>query len=122
MIKVGIVGLGKMGLSHLAMIRAHPRVSVEAVVDSTGYVLDILSKYTGLRTFDDMDSMLAGCDLDAVIIATPTRLHATMVQKALERNLNVFCEKPLCLTSSESRQLVELAAERGLVTQVGYHN
>ncbi|GAA1996877.1 Gfo/Idh/MocA family oxidoreductase [Nakamurella flavida] len=122
MIKVGIVGLGKMGLSHVAMIRAHPDVSVEAVVDSTGYVLDVLSKYTGLRTFSGMQEMLDAVELDAVIIATPTRLHAGMVRTALEAGVSVFCEKPLTLTSAESVELAELARSRGLVTQVGYHN
>jgi predicted dehydrogenase len=111
-----------MGLSHLAMIRAHPDVSVVAVVDSTGYILDVLSKYTGLRTFTDYKAMLDGAELDAVIIATPTRLHADMVRAALERGLHTFCEKPLCLTAAESLELAALAADRGLVTQVGYHN
>ena len=122
MIRVGVVGLGKMGLSHLAMVRAHPDVSVEAVVDSTGYVLDVLAKYTGLRTFTDYSAMLDSVDLDAVIVATPTRLHAGMVRAALEHGLHVFCEKPLCLTAAESAALAALAASRGLVTQVGYHN
>ncbi len=111
-----------MGLSHLAMIRAHPDVSVVAVVDSTGYILDVLSKYTGLRTFTDYKAMLDGVELDAVIIATPTRLHADMVRAALERGLHTFCEKPLCLTAAESVELAALATDRGLVTQVGYHN
>jgi predicted dehydrogenase len=44
MIRVAVVGLGKMGLSHLSMIRAHPQVSVEAIVDATGYILDVLGK------------------------------------------------------------------------------
>lgn len=119
---MGVVGLGKMGVSHLAMIRAHPDVSVDAVVDSTAYALDVLSRYTGLRTFSDYERMLAEVELDAVIIATPTRLHAGMVRAALERGIHVFCEKPLCLTSAESEALAQLAARSGLVTQVGYHN
>ena len=122
MIKVGVVGLGKMGLSHLAMIRAHPDVEVVAVVDTVGYVLDVLSKYTGLKTFGDLESAMKAVHMDAVIIATPTRLHAPMVRAALEKGVDVFCEKPLTLTSSESLELAELAAERGVVTQVGYHN
>jgi predicted dehydrogenase len=122
MIRMGVVGLGKMGLSHLSMIRSHPRVSVDAVVDSTGYVLDVLSKYTGVRTYGDYDTMLREVALDAVIIATPTRLHASMVATALDAGLDVFCEKPLCLTSAESFQLAERAAQRERVTQVGYHN
>jgi predicted dehydrogenase len=122
MIRVGVVGLGKMGLSHLSMIRAHPDVSVEAVVDSAAYILGVLSKYTGLKVFTDYDEMLDTVELDAVLVATPTRFHASMVRKALERGLHVFCEKPLCLTAGESAELAELAALRGLVTQVGYHN
>lgn len=122
MIRVGVVGLGKMGLSHLAMIRAHPDVTVAAVVDSTAYVLDVLTKYTGLTTFSDVDEMLDTVELDAVIIATPTKLHASMVRSALDRGLAVFCEKPLCLSSADSFELAALAEQRGLVTQVGYHN
>ncbi len=121
-VRVGVVGLGKMGLSHLSMIRAHPDVRVDAVVDSTGYVLDVLSKYTGLRTFTDVDDALEAVPLDAVIIATPTRLHASMVRRCLEAGIDVFCEKPLCLDAADSVALAELAVDRARVTQVGYHN
>ena len=91
MVKVGLVGLGKMGLSHLAMVRAHPDVTVAGVVDSTGYILDVLGKYTGLQTFGDLQSMMDGIELDAVVIATPNRLHYDMVGAALRAGLNVFC-------------------------------
>jgi predicted dehydrogenase len=122
MIRLAVVGLGKMGLSHLAMINAHPDIEVVAIVDSTGYVLDVLQKYTGLKTFKDYQAMLDSTALDAVLIATPTRFHAAMVRAALDKGLNVFCEKPLTLTSEESEELAALAAAKGLVTQVGYHN
>lgn len=122
MIRVGVVGLGKMGLSHLAMIRAHPGVEVVAVVDATAYVLDVLAKYTGLRTFPDLDAALDAVELDAVLIATPTRLHAPMVRAAIARGVHVFCEKPLTLSAAESLELTGLAEQAGLITQVGYHN
>lgn len=122
MIRIGVAGLGKMGLSHLSMIRAHPDVSVDGVVDSAGYLLDVLGKYTGVATFPDLDAMLASRDVDAVLIATPTRFHGGMVRSALDRGAHVFCEKPLTLDASESRELAALAEENGLVTQVGYHN
>ena len=122
MIRVGIVGLGKMGISHLAMINAHPQVSVVGVCDTSGYMLSILAKYSGLRTFTDMDQMLAEAELDAVIISTPSALHAPMVRKALDRGLHVFCEKPFCLDPADSAELTAAADLQGLVTQVGYHN
>lgn len=122
MIDVAVVGLGKMGLSHLSMIKAHPDVNLVGVCDATGYLLDILAKYTGVTTFKDYGRMLDTAKPQAVIIATPTHLHAGMIREALERGIHVFCEKPLVIDPADSVALAELAAVRGLVTQVGYHN
>lgn len=122
MVRVGVVGLGKMGLSHQSMINAHPEVTLAAVCDPTGYVLDVLGKYTGVRTYANYDEMIAQAGLDAVIIATPSRFHAQMVSAALERGINVFCEKPFVLDAAEGQKLAELARDKGLVNQVGYHN
>ena len=49
MLRVGMVGLGKMGLSHLAMVRAHPDVELVSACDSMTYLTDVLGKYTGLK-------------------------------------------------------------------------
>lgn len=122
MIKVAVVGLGKMGISHLSIARALPGVDLAAVCDSSGIMLDVLGKYTGLRTYTSLDRMLAEEGLDAVIVATPTRLHSPMVRAALEAGVAVFCEKPFCLSTTEGEALAALAAEKQLVTQVGYHN
>jgi predicted dehydrogenase len=121
-IKIAVVGLGKMGLSHLAIVKAHPDVELAAVCDASSYVLGVLKKYTGVRTYSDYDAMLREVELDAVLIATPSRTHADMVRKALQRGLHVFCEKPFTLTVADADELTELAREQGLVTQVGYHN
>lgn len=121
MIRLAVVGLGKMGLSHHAMINAHPRVKVAAICDSTGYVLDILNKYTGVKTYNDFNAMLNEVELDAVIIATPSSMHAKMVKAALEKNIHVFCEKPFSLDNREGEEVTLLANAKGLVNQVGYH-
>jgi predicted dehydrogenase len=121
MIRLAVVGLGKMGLSHHAMINAHPRVKVAAVCDSTGYVLDVLNKYTGVNTYTDFKAMLDEVELDAVIIATPSSMHGAMVKAALEKGLHVFCEKPFVLDNAEGEEVTRLAAEKQLVNQVGYH-
>lgn len=121
MIRVGVAGLGKMGLSHLAMIRPHPDVEVVGVCDPAGYVVDVLGKYTGVRTFTGFEAMLDCVELDAVVISTPSRFHAPMVRTALERGLHVFCEKPFVLDPAEGEELARLAESRQLVNQVGYH-
>ncbi|MCK8467177.1 Gfo/Idh/MocA family oxidoreductase [Microbacterium sp. KSW4-16] len=121
-IRVGVVGVGKMGLSHLAIVRALKNVELVGVVDATDYLLDILNKYTGAATYSSLDKMLDEAKPEAILIATPTGSHAALVRSALEQGVHVFCEKPLTLTAVESAELTALAATKGLVAQVGYHN
>lgn len=121
-INVGVVGLGKMGLSHFSIINAHPDVNVVGICDTSGYLLDVLGKYTGVATYSDVGKMLDSANLDAAIISTPSKFHAPMVRTCLERDIHVFCEKPFCLDPADSRELADLALTKGLVTQVGYHN
>jgi scyllo-inositol 2-dehydrogenase (NADP+) len=121
MIRVGLIGLGKMGISHQAILHAHPQVELVAVCDASQYVLDILNKYTGVTTYSDYRKMIEESRLDCVVVATPSRFHGEMVRYALERDLHVFCEKPFCLDLLEGQALIELAAAKKLVNQVGYH-
>jgi predicted dehydrogenase len=121
-IKLATVGLGKMGLSHHAMVNAHPDVDVVGVCDSSSYVLSVLGKYTGVSTYTDFEDMLEHTELDAVLISTPSSSHVRMVGTALERDLHVFCEKPFTLDAGDAERLTTLARDRDLVTQVGYHN
>lgn len=122
MIRVGVVGLGKMGLSHLAVLGAHPSVEVAGVCDSSGYLLGVLDKYTRFQPYEDVATMARAQSLDAVVLATPNHLHHGMVSTALELGLHVFCEKPFTLDPRESDELTSRAEAGGLVGQVGYHN
>jgi predicted dehydrogenase len=121
MVRIGMVGLGKMGLSHVALVRAHPEVQLVAGCDTMAYLTDVLERHTGLKCYADMDRMLAEQELDAVVISTPSRFHADMVGKALDRGLHVFCEKPFVLDVADGERLAQQATAKGLVTQVGYH-
>jgi predicted dehydrogenase len=118
---VAVVGVGKMGLSHLSILSAHPDVEVAAICDPTGYLVDVLNKYCGSRPYTDFERMLAEVQLDAVVLATPSRLHAAMVEQALARKLHVFCEKPFVLDPAVGDRLAGLAEQAGVVNQVGYH-
>jgi predicted dehydrogenase len=120
MVRVAVAGLGKMGLSHLSIINALPGVEIVAICDPVHYVLDVLHKYTSIRGYTDYEKMLAE-EIDAVIIATPSRFHVSMVRTALDKGLHVFCEKPFTLDWKESENLAELAETKELANQIGYH-
>ena len=121
-IRVGVVGAGKMGLSHFAIANALPGASVAAVCDSSSYVLGVLRKYAGVETYSGVDEMLERGKLDGIIVATPTSTHFPVAKQALERGVHLFVEKPLTLTAGQSRELADLARARHLVNQVGFHN
>lgn len=121
-IKGSIAGLGKMGLSHASIVGAHPMVDLVAVCDTSSLILEGFKKYTSVNTYRDYQKMIDNEKLDFLFVATPTRLHFPVVKYALDRNISVFCEKPLCLLISEGEDLVASAKERSLVNQVGYHN
>jgi scyllo-inositol 2-dehydrogenase (NADP+) len=121
-LKVGLVGAGKMGISHFAIVNAHDDAEVVAVCDTTGYVLSVLKKQTGVQVYRDYREMIDQAGLDAVIIATPTATHFECARYALSRGLHLFVEKPLTLGLTQSQTLCELADRAKVVNQVGFHN
>ena len=121
MIRVGVVGVGKMGISHLSILGAHPDVEIAGVCDKSGYALSVIGKYSGFPTYSSVDAMLAEGALDALLLATPTQSHATLTRKGAAAGVDVFCEKPFTMDAADSNALAELFREKGLVGQVGYH-
>ncbi len=121
-INVGLVGLGKMGVSHLAIANASHRMNLVAVCDSFTLLGHMVEKHCGISYVADYAQLVQQPGLQAVIIATPTRFHADMIGQALDRGLSVFCEKPLTLSAATSEALATSAANKGLVCQAGYHN
>lgn len=122
MVKVGLIGAGKMGISHLAILGAHPDAQVVGVCDTSKMVVEALEKYSPFPCFTDYKKMLAQARPDAVVVAVPTRFHASMVKELLEMGIHVFVEKPFCLRPEEGVELILLAKTKKLVNQVGYHN
>lgn len=122
MIKVALVGAGKMGISHLSILGAHPAVEVVGVADNTKLITDFLGKYSSFPCFDDYNKMLEITQPDAVVVAVPTRFHSLFVWNILNQNRHVFVEKPFCLDFEEGEKLASMAKNKKLINQVGYHN
>jgi len=122
MIRTGIVGVGKMGVSHIAIANAHKKLDLVAACDSQSLLLAGLRSQIDIQTFKDFNKMIDDAKLQAVFIATPTASHATLAKHAMERGVGVFVEKPLTLSATESRELADIAAANKVSNQVGYHN
>lgn len=122
MVKVAIIGAGKMGISHLSILGAHPQVEVVGVCDTSKMVNDFLSKYGKFRCFTDYKKMMAEIKPEAVFVAVPTKFHYSILKDLLDYGVHIFAEKPFCLTSLQGEEIVRIAAQKGIVNQIGYHN
>lgn len=121
MIRVALVGLGKMGISHQAILNSTNGINLVAVCDSTPFVGSVMSRYTKVKNYSDYDEMLEKEQIDAIVIATPPKAHVSMVSKAIEKKIAIFCEKPFVLETADGKRLADAADAAGIVNQVGYH-
>lgn len=122
MLRTGLIGVGKMGVSHLAIASAHPDMDVVAVCDNQTFVLSGLKSLVAVETYRSAEKMLESAALDCVFIATPTSSHFELAHAALDKGVHVFAEKPLTLSAAQSSSLAHLAERQRLANQVGYHN
>ena len=114
MINVIVSGLGRIAWRyHLPKIKEDPRFNLLAISDPMEERRnEAAAEYPGINTYADYDQMLAAeKTADMVVIASPTMFHKPQTIAALERNLMVFLEKPMC-ESLESAQEVADAVKR----------
>ncbi|WP_078551727.1 Gfo/Idh/MocA family protein [Bacillus alkalicellulosilyticus] len=106
--KFGVVGLGWPGQQHIQAIEVHKKeASLSAVCDMDPAKL---SEFVGkCDTFSDIDQFFNEADMDAVILAVPHQLHASLTVQALDAGKHVMIEKPMARTSEECRQMIEAA-------------
>lgn len=121
MIHVGVIGAGAWGNNLIRNIAACPHTNLVAVCDpDEGARKRVGARYRDVMTLRGLDALLEVPALDAVVVATPPHLHHAHAKAALEAGCHVFVEKPLCTTSRDARELVELAARANLVLMVGH--
>ena len=118
MLKIGIIGAGRLGSFHTEKAVAHPGVELVGVADPSTVARNTLAKKYNVQAFDSFDAMLPL--IDAVVIAAPTFLHFGLGSACLQAGRHVLMEKPMCASLAEGRKLVELAKQSGLVLQVGH--
>jgi predicted dehydrogenase len=120
-VKVGVVGCGYWGPNLVRNFMSLANVAVTTICDVNQQRLQhLLRLFPGIAITTRYESMLEGNDVDAVIIATPVSMHYSQAKTALLAGRHVFIEKPMALSSSECRDLIRLAEEKGLTLMVGH--
>lgn len=122
-LKLGFIGLGRMGLTHLSILNSDARVTVTSAVDPSKVINVFFRKYfPSINLYDDYIEMFKNEKLDAIVVSTPPNLHYAITSAAIEKGIHAFVEKPFTLSHNESFKLSKMAEENGVVNQVGYVN
>jgi len=121
MIRVAVIGAGNWGKNLVRNFAALPETELRYVCDLDAKVRKTMaSLYPQAKVTDDMSEALADGDLDAVVVAVDAPLHHKIARAALDAGKHTYVEKPLTLSSADARDLVDLAAERGVKLMVGH--
>lgn len=121
-IKLGIIGAGRMGITHFSIANAHQQASVAGVADPSKLVTAMLGKYTNVSTYKDYKGLLKGEALDAVLVCTPPALNPDILDAVLDARLHAFVEKPFVLSAADGERFARAFDAARLVNQVGYVN
>ncbi len=120
MIRIGLVGAGKMAYGHVSAIRKNPDCELVAVADIVKENALAVVKDGDVAIFTDYHDMCKECELDAVIINLPHFLHCEATCFFLENGVNVFVEKPMAMNVEECDKMMQTARENNVVLAVGH--
>jgi scyllo-inositol 2-dehydrogenase (NAD+) len=119
---VGVLGIGEMGLRHAENLRRLvPHAQLVAVADvAAERACRAAAELEIEKSYSSLEAMLECQGLDAVVIATPDKFHATAVKTAAAAGKDILCEKPLALTLADAHDLLHVVAKAGVRLQVGF--
>jgi predicted dehydrogenase len=117
-ITAAVIGVGYLGRFHAQKYRQAAQCELVAVVDARQEAREAVAAEVGARPLADYRELLGM--VEAVSVVTPTPAHHAIARDFLDAGAHVLVEKPITETPQEARDLIELAARRGRVLQVGH--
>src|SRR6266566_2502506 len=122
MLRIAIVGCGKVADQHVEAIHRIPDCKIVAVCDREPLMARQLGERFGVsKCFSDLREMLETTTPDVIHITTPPKSHYSLARQCLESGRHVYLEKPFTITADEAESLVQLAEDRGLKITAGHN-
>ena len=117
-LRAAVIGVGYLGRFHAQKYRDHAGVTLAGVADASPERAGEVAQEVGCPAFADYRELFGKVDLVSVVV--PTQYHHEVAKACLEQGIHVLLEKPITQTVAEADELIQIAAERRLVLQVGH--
>lgn len=120
MIRVGLLGAGRIGQIHGRNVAASSKAGLVAVADALPDACLSLATELGAKAAS-VEAVILDRDIDAVLICTPTDTHADLIEAAVKAGKAVFCEKPVDLSSDRIKACLRVVVKAGLPLMIGFN-
>ncbi len=119
-VRFGVLGAGRIGQVHARAIASTTGAELVAVADAMPAAAEAIQKSYGceIRTIDDIAK---AADIDAVIICTPTDMHADQIEQFARAGKAVFCEKPIDLDVERVKSCLDVVSQSGATLMIGFN-
>ncbi len=117
--RIGLVGVGRIGAFHAATLKGLPAVDQVVVADADPSRAELVAKELGLEFAPDVPALLAS-GIDGFVITAATSAHAELIAAAVEAGIPTFCEKPLATDLAETERVVELVEASTVPVHIGF--
>ncbi len=119
-LRIGVIGTGFAGSTHARACVGLPGVQLVAIAAQPAAEAEPLARELGARVARDAAELCASDDLDLVVVASPTHLHAEHAIAAARAGKHVFCEKPIARTVEDARAMVRACDDAGVRLAIGH--
>jgi predicted dehydrogenase len=117
-IKIGVVGAGHLGKCHISHLSKHANIDFVGFFDVNQDNAEKVSTEFSVKSFENIDELISTSD--GLHIVTPTNLHHQIALKCLQQNKDIFIEKPITSTTKEANEIIQMAASKKRIVQVGH--
>jgi len=117
--RLGLIGLGRIGSFHADTLSRLPAVDSVGVTDAVASVTKGVAERVGAEVADSPENLITS-GVDAIVIAAATNAHTQLIRAGVDAGIPVFCEKPLSGDIAEAASVARYVNDRGAVVQIGY--
>ncbi len=119
-LRIGLLGAGRIGKVHAGAVAATTGAQLVAVADVIPAAAKVIAEASG-ATVRTIDEIIVSNDVDAVLITTPTDMHADLIERAAKAGKKIFCEKPIDIDVARVRRCLKVVERTGALLMVGFN-
>ncbi len=120
LVRIGLIGCGRIGTAHASVLREVEGALLVAVADVEPERAATLAQEHDAQVISDPNALIDLEDIDAVVVAVPTHLHAPLTLRAAAAGKHILCEKPMAMSVEEADQMLSAVAKNRVVLMVGH--